>query len=132
MSERLAVDANLAIEIIRDNRVPQPLEIQRAEKIFLPLPALGELLAGVYSSRYVEENLSILQDLIKTWTVVVPDEETAYFYGRTRASLREMPRATQSRLNDLWIAALCIQHDLPLFTSDHGFDVIEGLTVIHR
>jgi predicted nucleic acid-binding protein len=36
-----------------------------------------------------------------------------------------------SKLNDLWIAALCLQHDLPLLTNDHGFDHIAGLTVIH-
>ena len=34
-------------------------------------------------------------------------------------------------MNDMWIAALCIQHDVPLLTSDHGFDIITGLTVIH-
>ena len=36
-----------------------------------------------------------------------------------------------SKMNDFWIAALCIQHGLPLLTNDKGFDNIPGLTVIH-
>jgi len=32
---------------------------------------------------------------------------------------------------DVWIAALCIQHDVPLLTNDRGFDTIPELTVIH-
>ena len=36
-----------------------------------------------------------------------------------------------SKMNDLWIAALCLQHTLPLLTNDRGFDSIEGLRVIH-
>jgi predicted nucleic acid-binding protein len=38
---------------------------------------------------------------------------------------------TASKINDLWIAALCIQHNLPLLTNDAGFDHISRLTVIH-
>lgn len=34
-------------------------------------------------------------------------------------------------MNDLWIAALCLQHALPLLTNDRGFDTIDGLAVIH-
>jgi predicted nucleic acid-binding protein len=34
-------------------------------------------------------------------------------------------------VNDLWIAALCIQHSLPLLTNDRGFNGIENLEVIH-
>ena len=39
--------------------------------------------------------------------------------------------ARSSKVNDLWIAALCIQHNLPLLTHDRGFDHIAGLTVVH-
>lgn len=131
MIKRLAVDANFAIEVIRANDAPAPEPLQHAENIVLPLPALGELLTGIYSSSRAAENFRILENLIETWTVLQPDMATAHAYGRLRASLRDMPRTTQSRINDLWIAALCIQHSLPLLTKDGGFDTIPDLTVIH-
>jgi predicted nucleic acid-binding protein len=34
-------------------------------------------------------------------------------------------------LNDLWIAALCLQHRLPLLTNDKDFEGIEGLDLVH-
>ena len=71
-----------------------------------------------------------LERVIAQWVVISPDQETAREYGRVRSRLREMADATQARRNDLWIAALCIQHDLPLLTNDRGFDVIHGLTVV--
>lgn len=33
--------------------------------------------------------------------------------------------------HDLWIAALCLQHRLPLLSNDRDFDDIEGLQVVH-
>ena len=96
----------------------------------LPLPVLGELFTGAYSSDRKTANIAAVEGVIARWTVLSPDAETAREYGRIRAQLREMSRTTHTRLNDLWIAALCIQHAVPLLTNDRGFDVITGLTVI--
>jgi predicted nucleic acid-binding protein len=38
--------------------------------------------------------------------------------------------ASDQRLDDLWIAALAIEHDLPVLSRDAHFDVVEGLTRI--
>jgi tRNA(fMet)-specific endonuclease VapC len=67
---------------------------------------------------------------VRRWPVLIPDIETARVYGRLCAKYdRQTPSI--SRLNDLWIAALCIQHHLPLLTNDRGFDAIDGLETIH-
>lgn len=58
-----------------------------------------------------------------------PDEETARVYGRIRAELR-LENIGRSKINGLWIAALCIQHELPLLSNDRGFDVVPNLTTI--
>ena len=52
-------------------------------------------------------------------------------YGRLRAQLNIATTPKAAYLNDLWIAALCLQHDLPLLTNDRGFDSIPNLTTIH-
>lgn len=63
-------------------------------------------------------------------TVIAPDRVTARTYGQLRAPYGKTSLRT-SKINDLWIAALCLQHDLPLLTNDRGFDTIAGLTVLH-
>lgn len=127
--ERLCIDTNSVIELLRGSVAPSVFPFSR--RVVLPVPALGELLTGAYSSRRTQENLAALKKLTSAWTLLAPDEETAHVYGRLRAIVRDMPQSTEARMNDLWIAALCIQHSLPLLTKDHGFDVMPGLSVIH-
>lgn len=50
-------------------------------------------------------------------------------YGILRA--RYSANLSIAKVNDLWIAALCLQHNLPLLTNDRGFDAIAGLTIRH-
>jgi tRNA(fMet)-specific endonuclease VapC len=125
---RLAVDTNAAVDYLRPDRVPPP-QLADAEQIFLPLPVLGELYAGAFSSARQDENIRAIQDLVEKSTVLVPMLDSARIYGQLRARVRGIIHT--SKLNDLWIAALCLQHNLPLLTNDSGFDHIAGLSVIH-
>ena len=34
--------------------------------------------------------------------------------------------------NDLWIAALCRQHDLPLLSRDRHFDAVSGIQIVPK
>lgn len=129
VNERLAVDTNTVIDLLRSG-TPAAAAFRSDRTILLPLPVLGELFAGAYASARTADNLAALERVIAQWVVISPDQETAREYGRVRSRLREMADATQARRNDLWIAALCIQHDIPLLTNDRGFDVIHGLTVV--
>jgi len=126
MIERLAADANAAIDLLRADRADPP-PLRNARRILLPLPVVGELFAGARYSDRVSENLAQVERLLDAWIVLSPDVETARVYGRIRGSVT---RLSPARLNDLWIAALCIQHDLPLLSNDRGFDAIPNLTTI--
>ena len=130
MIERLAIDANAAIDMMRLDRVTPP-PLFDALLVLLPLPALGELFTGALSSRRPAEHLEEIQEASKNWTVIAPDETTARIYGELRVFTGSVRQISMSKLNDLWIAALCLQHDLPLLTNDGGFDHITGLAVIH-
>lgn len=130
LKERLAADSNAVIDWIREGGAAAAA-LQEYATILLPLPVLGELFTGAYSSERKADNVAAVERIIARWTVLSPDAETAREYGRIRARFREMPRISQNRLNDLWIAALCIQHQVPLLTNDRGFDAIAGLNVIH-
>jgi tRNA(fMet)-specific endonuclease VapC len=128
--EHLAIDANAAIDVMRPRRLdPPPLD--DAKTIVLPLPVLGELLAGAMASQYPEVNLKRVAKLRGRCEMLTPDEDTAHVYGRIRAATGNVHPVGMAKLNDLWIAALCLQHNLPLLTNDRGFDGIAGLTVVH-
>jgi predicted nucleic acid-binding protein len=92
---------------------------------------VGELLAGALVSERVAENTGRIEELLSGWRVLEPTLQTARIYARLRAGRRNLDQITQSKLNDFWIAALCVQHHLPLLTNDRGFDRIGELTVVH-
>jgi len=130
MIERLAIDANAAIDMMRfDRATPPPLA--EARSLLLPLPVLGELFTGAFASRDPAAHLGEIDEASKAWSVIAPDEATARIYGEVRVFTGNIRQTGPSKLNDLWIAALCLQHNLPLLTNDSGFDRIPALRVIH-
>jgi tRNA(fMet)-specific endonuclease VapC len=128
--ERIAIDTSAAVDYIRDDRQSPP-PIDASEEVVLPLPVLGELFYGAFKSNRLDQNLSVLELLMKRWPTLRPDTDTARIYGELRSKQFPAPMLSSSKLNDLWIAALCIQHDLALLTNDAGFDHIARLNVIH-
>jgi tRNA(fMet)-specific endonuclease VapC len=130
MIDRLVADANAVVALIRNNKA-EPPPLRNAKEVLLPLPVVGELFAGAHYSNRVAENLAKVEEIVAKWSILSPDFSTARLYGRLSGSAGRAPRITVARMNDLWIAALCIQHSLPLLTNDRGFDVIPDLIVMH-
>jgi tRNA(fMet)-specific endonuclease VapC len=52
--------------------------------------------------------------------ILLPDEQTTYFYSDLFAYLRKKGKPIPT--NDLWIAALVVQYQLVLFDRDSDFD----------
>lgn len=111
--------------------------MEEAGELFLPLPVLGELKFGVLNSPPKSRPLQAetLSRLRERCSLLLPDEATADLYAETRRQVAFPPTISRRReahlLNDLWIAALCLQHRLPLLTNDRDFDGIGGLEVLH-
>ncbi len=98
----------------------------------MPLFVLAELRLG-----FSRENLNEqLEELVKASTVVAPDAATVDHYVAVRNAMlraRTVParrEAQEGLSHDIWIAALCLQHSLPLLTNDRDFADVEGLSVI--
>ena len=60
--------------------------------------------------------------------VLTVDAETSLHYARIFAELRK--RGTPIPQNDLWIAALVLQHDLPLYSRDAHFTSVSELRIL--
>jgi tRNA(fMet)-specific endonuclease VapC len=134
--ERLAFDTGAAIDFLRPERLDPSIDID-VGILVLPLFVLAELELGVSRSTRKEENLRRVRDFVADCSLLAPDEGTIVPYVRLRDSFeaaRTLPRASaklEGLNNDLWIAALCLQHRLPLLTNDKDFDGIDGLELIH-
>ena len=123
---RLALDTNLYVDFCRG--VGEAVErIQQAEPVYLPFVTLAELRAGFLCGTQARQNERILTRFVNSPRVRVlyPDEQTTHHYARLFQQLRQ--KATPIPTNDIWLAALALQHDLPLFARDAHFDHIPQL-----
>ena len=110
------------------DREPAALEIvARAERVEVPVIVLGEYRLGIAQSRHYASYKNWLRDWISAVTVLDIEEETTQHYAAIGLELKK--KGTPIPANDLWIAALCRQHGLPLLSRDRHFDVVAG---IHR
>ncbi len=131
MIERLALDTSAAVDYIREDRLSPP-QINAAKVVVIPLTVVGELFHGASCSALPDESGAIVESIIERWKPLLPNVATARVYGEIRTALfRTTKNLSASRVNDLWIAALCIQYGFSLLTNDRGFDNVAGLTVIH-
>ncbi len=68
-----------------------------------------------------------LRQFLQDYTVLAPDVFTADLYGNIKAALKGKGKPIPE--NDMWIAAIAMQYDLPLFTADKHFKEVDRLTL---
>ena len=126
MALKLALDSNRYTDLCRG--LPEVVELLvSADEIYVPLIVLAEQRAGFAHGTARQKNERVLTRFLNNPGVFVlaPDEQTTFFYADVYAYLRKKGRPIPT--NDLWIAALCIQHNLVLFDRDSDFDALPQL-----
>jgi tRNA(fMet)-specific endonuclease VapC len=104
--------------------------IQQARKIFLPFVVLAELRAGFLcgtKARKNERSLTLFLNSVRV-EALYPDENTTHQFAAVFAQLRLLGKPIPT--NDIWIAALAVQHDLVLCSRDKHFDLLSQLARI--
>jgi tRNA(fMet)-specific endonuclease VapC len=105
---------------------PAALElVARAERVAVPVVVLGEYRLGIAQSRHYTSYKNWLRDWITAVSVLSIEEETTQHYAAIGLELKK--KGTPIPANDLWIAALCRQHGLPLLSRDRHFDMVAGV-----
>ena len=104
--------------------------LEAVDAISIPVIALGEIRAGFLRGRRAAENQTRLQ-----WLLSQPGVEAMSVSPATTHHYAEIHRALRSKgkpipTNDLWIAALAVQHGLVVYTRDRHFDVVPGLACL--
>jgi tRNA(fMet)-specific endonuclease VapC len=120
----LILDTN-ALSAAADGEPAALQVLAQAQQIVVPVIVLGEFRFGVAQSRYRRAYEDWLAGWIADVDIAELDEKTASFYATVAIELKA--RGKPIPTNDLWIAALCRQHSLPLLTRDRHFDHVTGL-----
>ena len=118
---RIAIDTNRYVDFAKG--LPEAASRLRAvDQILIPLIVLGELRAGFLGGSRAPENEANLVRFLNSprVDVLLADEETTHHYARLFHQLRR--QGTPIPSNDVWIAALVVQHQLYLFARDDHFD----------
>ena len=123
---RVALDTNRLTDLFRgDAQLAQRLA--SCEKVFVPLVVLGEMKAGFEGGTQRKRNEGLLRNFLakSTVEVLLPSIATSDYYGRLFVQLRKA--GTPIPDNDLWIAALALEHNLVLITRDKHFERVPEL-----
>lgn len=99
-------------------------------EILVPLIVIAELRAGFMNGTKQQENEYILQRFLDSPNVATLPitDTTTWSYARVYTALRKIGRPMG--VNDMWIAALCFEHDLPLLTCDEDFSRVPDLMTV--
>lgn len=124
MGGRYLLDTNVLVQLFNGSaEVGRRLE--NTVEVLVPTVVLGELLFGAERSARKSENVSRIEDFSTACTVLVIDQETARKYAQVKEALHRAGRPIPD--NDVWIAAIALQHGLVLATRDRHFGHVEGL-----
>jgi len=126
---RIALDTNRYTDLARGDADTVD-KVETATAVFLPLTVLGELRCGFAVGRHGNHNEGALRQFLLRPDVEVlhPDEQTTQHYAAVYRQLRAqgIPIPT----NDMWVAALVLQHNLALLARDRHFDALPQITRI--
>ncbi len=94
----------------------------------LPVTVLGEYRYGLLGSKKKTRLEQWLDELLSDVRVLEATSRTSSVYALVRHQLRAA--GTPIPENDVWIAAIAIEHGLPLATRDRHFRVVKGLEIV--
>jgi tRNA(fMet)-specific endonuclease VapC len=104
--------------------------LESADVVCIPFVVVAELLAGFAAGSRGDDNRKFFDLFLGRSGVEVlyPDEQTNHYYAQIFVQLRQ--QGTPIPTNDIWIAAITLQHGLTLCSRDAHFDHLRQLARI--
>src|SRR4051812_18348358 len=124
MAGEAILDTSFVVHVLNGNPRARS-RISELSQTYLPCIAAGELFFGAIKSRRVEDNIQKVEHFVSACVIVPVDLTPAPLYGRLKHEGFTKGRPIPE--NDLWIAALAIQYEMVLVTSDRHFETVDGL-----
>ena len=126
---RMVLDTNRYTDLVRGDGFIVSVA-STADEIWLPFVVLGELRAGFAAGSHEARNEAVLRRfLLKPGVgILYAGEQTTHHYASVYRQLRK--QGTPIPTNDMWIAALVLEHSLVLCARDAHFDALAQITRI--
>src|SRR5947209_2738916 len=123
---RVALDTNRLVDLFKGDAALAE-QLGTHDEVWIPLVVLGEIKAGILGGTQRQRNESLLRAFLakRTVGILAPGRDTAEHYARLFVQLKNA--GTPVPDNDLWIAALVLEHDLQLITRERHFARIPQL-----
>jgi len=123
---RIALDTNRYVDLCKGIEETVAV-LEEADAVLLPFVVLGELRAGFAHGRRPAENERVLRKFLAKngVDVLFADDQTTHHYAAVFRQLRS--QGTPIPTNDMWLAALVLQHNLALHARDKHFDHLPQL-----
>jgi tRNA(fMet)-specific endonuclease VapC len=99
--------------------------LRREPRAAIPVIVLGEFRYAIAESRQRSAYEAWLESHLPHFDILSVTDETAVAYAELRIALRRAGRPIPA--NDAWIAALALQHRLPVLSRDQHFDSVPHL-----
>lgn len=127
-NNKCLLDTSIIVQALKKNAVVGR-NLDTLKEIYVPLTAIGELFYGAYKSDHLVKHLDKTALFLARCIILFPDYQTAELYGKTKASL--MKKGKPIPENDIWIAAIALQHNLSLYENDRHFREVDGLQLFN-
>ena len=127
MSGSFVLDTNIIIAFFKQDAAVLE-HWKAADELFVPAVVLGELSYGARKSGKIQVNLERIRDFEAVVSVLPVNAATADNYGIIKEALRAKGRPLPE--NDIWIAAVAVQHGLPVVSRDEHFREVDGLELV--
>ena len=123
---RVLIDTSAYTALMAGNAFVADMLSQHELVLMSPI-VIGELYDGfIGGSKYDENRKTLARFMTKPRTVCVPvTENTSEWFAEIKQGLRKKGRPIS--INDVWIAASCMEHGARLLTLDEHFADIDGL-----
>ena len=99
--------------------------LRREVRAAIPVIVLGEFRYGIAESRHRTVYEAWLETHLSHFEILTITDKTAIAYAGLRVALRRLGRPIPA--NDAWIAALALQHRLPVLSRDEHFDAVAAI-----
>ncbi|MBI2190679.1 MAG: type II toxin-antitoxin system VapC family toxin [Planctomycetes bacterium] len=99
--------------------------IAEASELYVPVIVLGEYRFGIEQSQHRNTYETWLAEALTAMEVLPVLESTSIYYARICHALRARGRPIPT--NDAWIAAMAVEHGMPVLSRDAHFDEVPQL-----
>ena len=117
----MILDTN-ALSAFVDGDVAIGEVLRHQARACIPVIVLGEFRYGIALSKQRAAYEQWLANQLRHFEVLPVTNETTIAYAALRLTIKQ--KGTPIPANDAWIAALAIQHRLPVLSRDRHFDAV--------